>query len=35
MKLLLVDNEKYFASDISKYLIKEGYLIEIAPTYNE
>src|ERR1035437_1231655 len=35
MKLLLVEDEKNLASDISKYLIKEGYLIEIAPTYNE
>jgi DNA-binding response OmpR family regulator len=35
MKLLLVEDEKELASDISKYLIKEGYLIEIAPTYNE
>ena len=35
MKLLLVEDEKELASDINKYLIKEGYLIEIASTYNE
>jgi DNA-binding response OmpR family regulator len=35
MKLLLVEDEKELASDISKNLIMEGYLIEIAPTYNE
>jgi DNA-binding response OmpR family regulator len=35
MKLLLVEDEKELASDISKYLIEEGYLIESASTYNE
>ena len=35
MKLLLVEDEKELASDISKYLIEEGYLIEYASTYNE
>lgn len=35
MKLLLVEDEKELASDINKYLIEEGYLIEIAQTYKE
>ncbi len=35
MKLLLVEDEKELASDISNYLIKEGYLIESVLTYNE
>jgi len=35
MKLLLVEDEKELASDISNYLMKEGYLIESVPTYNE
>jgi DNA-binding response OmpR family regulator len=35
MKLLLIEDEKELASDIIKYLIEEGYLIEYASTYNE
>ena len=35
MKLLLVEDEKELTSDICKYLIKEGYLIESAKAYQE
>ena len=35
MKLLLVEDEKELASDISKYLTEEGYLTESVSTYNE
>ena len=35
MKILLVEDEKELTSAISKYLVKEGYLIESAATYEE
>ena len=35
MKLLLVEDEMELASGINKYLIEEGYLIEIASTFDE
>ena len=35
MKLLLVEDEKELTSSISKYLTREGYLIDSAATYNE
>jgi DNA-binding response OmpR family regulator len=35
MKLLLVEDEKELTSSISKYLTREGYIIDSASTYNE
>lgn len=35
MKLLLVEDEKELTSSISKYLIREGYIIENVTTYDE
>jgi DNA-binding response OmpR family regulator len=35
MKLLLVEDEKELTSSISKYLTREGYLIDNTSTYNE
>jgi DNA-binding response OmpR family regulator len=35
MKLLLVEDEKELTSSICKYLVREGYIIDSAATYNE